>query len=155
MSLETGLLDEAAMSRLASVVADGLEPPLIIYLQGDLGAGKTTFTRSVLRQLGYKKRVKSPTYGLLERYTLEQIELVHVDLYRIVQAGELEFLGLEDLYNPQTVFMIEWPERGAAWLRAADLTIRFSHADASRELVFICHNPATGTLYNKLVQYLR
>jgi len=145
-SLETGPLDEAGLSQLAAVMATSLVAPLMVYLRGDLGAGKTTFTRAMLRKLGYKGIVKSPTYGLLERYTLSHFEVVHVDLYRIAEAGELEFLGLQDLHSSKSVFMIEWPERGDPHLAAPDLTIRFSHAGTERELLFAFHTSITENL---------
>ncbi|MFT5139177.1 MAG: tRNA threonylcarbamoyladenosine biosynthesis protein TsaE [Lysobacterales bacterium] len=150
-----GLLDEPAMCALAAEFAANLRPPLIVYLYGDLGAGKTTFVRAVLRQLGYEGRVKSPTYGLLECYLLEHLQIVHIDLYRISHPGELEFLGLDEFHLPQSVFMIEWPERGAQLLPKPDLSIEFSHASEARELIFTFHNSTTSEMFNKLANYLQ
>ena len=104
-------LDESALREMARRVADHLAPPLVLYLEGDLGAGKTTFVRSLLRALGYPGPVKSPTYGLMELYDLPRsdsahdaksqrdpaLRVLHLDLYRIADAGELEYLGLGDL----------------------------------------------------------
>ena len=123
---------------------------MIVFLEGDLGAGKTTFTRAVLRRLGYRGAVKSPTYGILEQYPLEHFELIHLDLYRIVETGELEFLGLDELHHSHAVFMIEWPERGASRLPAPDLTIRFSHQDDQRQLSFYCHSSEAVNLCENL-----
>lgn len=154
-SIETGLLDEPAMAGFAAVFAENLAPPLIVFLQGELGAGKTTFTRAVLRSLGYRGKVKSPTYGLLERYTFARIEIIHLDLYRIAQAGELEFLGLDDLHTAQAVFMIEWPDRGGSFLPSADLTIQFLHAGDERKLILTRHQSRAKYLFDKLHESLQ
>ena len=132
--LETPVLDETAMAELAGELAERLRAPMVVFLEGDLGAGKTTFTRAVLRSLGYRGAVKSPTYGILEQYPLKHFELVHLDLYRIIETGELEFLGLDDLHHSHAVFMIEWPERGASRLPASDLTIQFSQLRSQNPL---------------------
>ena len=107
---------------------------LNIYLHGDLGAGKTTLTRALIQALGHDGRVKSPTYGLLEHYDIPGISVLHLDLYRIGDPGELEFLGIEDLIDQQTLLLVEWPERGGDQLPAADLTIHFEHAGEARDL---------------------
>ena len=153
--LHTGLLDEPGMTSMAAALADRLQPPFIVYLQGELGAGKTTFTRAVLRQCGYLGRVKSPTYGILERYSLKAFDLVHLDLYRIAETGELEFLGLDDLHGSQSVFFIEWPERGGSRLPAPDLTILFTHAEAGRELNVICHSKQALEICKNLSKYFQ
>jgi tRNA threonylcarbamoyladenosine biosynthesis protein TsaE len=151
-SWTTGPLGESAMQGLASRLAQLIKPPLIIYLQGDLGAGKTTFTRAFIRSLGYTGSVKSPTYGLLEDYPLETLHVVHLDLYRIEQSGELEFLGLEDLYHSKAVFMIEWPDHGSNYLPKADLSVLFEHSGEQRVLKFIAYNGPTEALINGLAE---
>lgn len=116
--------------RLASII----RAPLVIWLEGDLGAGKTTFARALIRALGYTGRVKSPTYGLLEQYQLDSLQVLHMDLYRISDPGELEFLGLVDLIDQDTVLLIEWPDKGGQWLPEPDFVFSFSYADEGRNL---------------------
>ena len=98
--------DEVAVSSLAAIFARLLESPLVIYLEGDLGAGKTMFARALIHALGYQGYVKSPTYGLLESYAVAGFSILHLDLYRIEDPEELEYLALRDL-SPR----IEMPEK--------------------------------------------
>lgn len=118
----------ALARRLAPCVADGG----VLYLRGELGAGKTTFARALLRELGVGERVKSPTYSLLERYTAAGRDAFHLDLYRIANAGELEWLGLDELDAAHAIVLVEWPERGGDALPAADLEILLEHAGTAR-----------------------
>jgi tRNA threonylcarbamoyladenosine biosynthesis protein TsaE len=104
---------------------------MVVYLQGELGAGKTTLVRGALRALGHRGRVPSPTYTLVEPYELPGRLLQHLDLYRIAGPGELSFLGVRDLTG--TLF-IEWPERAEGHLPAADLICRLSLEEAGRRL---------------------
>lgn len=131
-----GALDEPGMQELAAGLGSALRPPLVIFLHGDLGAGKTTFVRALMRGLGFAGPVKSPTYGLLEHYPLDGCSVLHLDLYRVGRPGELEFLGIADLLGPDTVLLVEWPERGQGHLPASDVSIRFFHSGNSRELEF-------------------
>ncbi len=115
----------ALACQLAAVVAAGG----IVWLRGDLGAGKTTFARSLLRALGVKERIKSPTYSLVEHYPLPSgNDAWHLDLYRIADADEMDYLGLDALWAPGAVVLVEWPERGGPALPPADLEIHFSQA---------------------------
>lgn len=104
-----------------------IKPGAIIYLQGDLGAGKTSFVRAVLKQLGYEGLVKSPTYSLIESYPLENFNLYHMDLYRLKDPSELEQLGLADYLSSPSVFLIEWPECGEGFLPEPTHVITFEH----------------------------
>jgi tRNA threonylcarbamoyladenosine biosynthesis protein TsaE len=98
--------------------------PLLIGLRGELGAGKTTFVRALLRGLGYEARVPSPTYTLLERYAIGELVVVHLDLYRLASEVELENLGLRDwLETPATWVLIEWPDRAPELARRCDLLL--------------------------------
>jgi tRNA threonylcarbamoyladenosine biosynthesis protein TsaE len=95
-----------------------------VHLHGDLGAGKSTLARALLRSLGVRGAIRSPTYTLIEPYTLDRGDTaVHLDLYRIAAADELEFLGLEDLAAQAALWLIEWPERGGSALPQADLRV--------------------------------
>jgi tRNA threonylcarbamoyladenosine biosynthesis protein TsaE len=104
----------------------------VVYLRGELGAGKTTFARALLQAMGVGERVKSPTYSLLERYSVNGRDAFHLDLYRIADAGELEWLGLDELDAPETIVLIEWPERGRGALPKPDLDITLEHAGEGR-----------------------
>ena len=125
---------ERDLEEFASNFASAIQAPLVIWLQGDLGAGKTTFARALIHALGHEGRVKSPTYGLLELYELESLRVLHLDLYRIGDPDELEFLGLSDLLDDTTILLIEWPDRGGHWLSEADFNFEFSYAGEGREL---------------------
>lgn len=114
--------------RLASVLPGGL----VAYLHGDLGAGKTTFARAFLKALGVGERVKSPTYSLVEGYDIGSRRAFHLDLYRIADPGELEWLGLDSLAEPGAIVLVEWPERGQGALPPVDLELRFRHAGDGR-----------------------
>lgn len=126
------LPDEAATVALAGELARTTPARAVVYLQGDLGAGKSTLARAWLRALGVTGTVRSPTYTLVERYPLAAGgEALHLDLYRIGGAGELEFLGLDD--GDAALWLVEWPERGAGGLPAADLRVRLAVAGNGRE----------------------
>lgn len=128
------LRGEQRQEQMGGYLARLCLPPCIIYLQGDLGTGKTTLVRGFLHGLGHRGKVKSPTYTLLEPYELKDCVCYHFDLYRLAAADELEFLGLEDLLENQAILLVEWPERGAGVLPAADLLIQLEHAGTVRRL---------------------
>lgn len=126
------LPDEAATAALARRLAPALFDGGVVYLRGELGAGKTTFARALLQAMGVGERVKSPTYSLLERYSVNGRDAFHLDLYRIADAGELEWLGLDELDAPETIVLVEWPERGRGALPKPDLDITLEHAGQGR-----------------------
>jgi tRNA threonylcarbamoyladenosine biosynthesis protein TsaE len=126
--------DEVAVVRLAAQFAEAARPPLVVYLRGDLGAGKTTFARAYIQALGYDGYVKSPSYGLLETYEAGGFNILHLDLYRIEDPEELEYLALRDLFDNRTVLLIEWPERGAGHLPGADLVLNFGETGGTRDI---------------------
>ncbi len=114
------------MTALSRRMAPAVRTPATIFLRGELGAGKTTFTRALVQALGHTGRVKSPSYGLLEHYELGAVNVLHLDLYRISDPGELEFLGIEDLFEASTLLVVEWPEQGGTALPEPDIEIVFS-----------------------------
>lgn len=129
------LIGEGATEALGSKVAKHCQPPLIIYLIGELGSGKTTFARGFIRSLGHTGTVKSPTFALVETYHFEHITLYHFDLYRLQDPRELEYLGLRDIAAEQdTICLIEWPERGGVSVPQADFKIVLKHSGDNRDV---------------------
>lgn len=114
---------EAVGAGLARGIPRGHPQALQVQLHGELGAGKTTLARGFVRALGYAGVVRSPTYTLVETYDFGAITVVHADLYRLQDPAEFEALGLRDLSTAGHVWLIEWPQRAAPWLPAADLHI--------------------------------
>lgn len=115
-------------------LAAHLHPGMVIYLQGDLGAGKTTLVRSVLNALGYGGRVKSPTYTLLEPYQVAGLNLRHFDLYRMNNEDEWESAGFRDEFNGHNIFFIEWPDKARNLLPPADVEIAFEILPGGRRV---------------------
>jgi tRNA threonylcarbamoyladenosine biosynthesis protein TsaE len=127
-------VDEAAVTAFARSLASAVAEGGTIYLAGELGAGKTTFARALLGALGVGARVKSPTYSLIESYAADGLAIHHLDLYRIVAADEVEWLGLRDLAVGRHLWLIEWPERAVAALPAPDLVVNLAHAEHGRDM---------------------
>lgn len=114
-----------------------------VYLSGDLGAGKTTFSRGFIQGLGHSGNVKSPTYTLIEPYHLPDITIHHLDLYRLGDAEELDYLGIDDICQGQGICLIEWPERGAGVLPEPTLSLELKHLGQNsqgREMVARAHS---------------
>lgn len=126
----------------------------VMYLQGDLGAGKTALIRYLLRALGETATIKSPTYGLLETYQVpadgpKPMQVLHLDLYRLEDAEELEYLGLRDQFDADTLMLVEWPERGVGVLPTADMTIHI-HVDAEHRWAVITPAPFRQAVEHRL-----
>ena len=126
------LADEQATLKLGAHLAGFLRPGLTIFLVGDLGAGKTTLVRGLLRGLGFEGRVKSPTYTLVESYSVSSLYLYHFDLYRFKHEQEWLDAGFNELFNAQNICLVEWPERAMNLLPRADVEISLTHQDDGR-----------------------
>jgi tRNA threonylcarbamoyladenosine biosynthesis protein TsaE len=149
-SVTLPLPDEAATVALAQRLAPMLLDGGVVYLRGELGAGKTTFARALLGALGVGERVKSPTYSLVERYAVNGHDAFHLDLYRIADAGELEWLGLDELDAAESLVLVEWPERGVGALPAADLDLVLEHAAEGRTAKLVPGSPRSRRWLDQL-----
>lgn len=130
------LPDEAAQLSFAANVAANLDASFIMLLQGDLGAGKTTFARGFIQASGFDGVVKSPTYTLVEPYIISHQRMCyHFDLYRLGDPEELEFTGARDYFNEKDVCLIEWPEKAAGFLPPADWICQLSHEKQGRKII--------------------
>ena len=147
------LPDLTATERLGQALERGCpwgeREPRVLYLSGELGAGKTTLAAALLRELGVAEPVRSPSYALVEPYQVGERCVVHIDLYRLEGRSELEQLGLRDYLNGQTLLLIEWPERGAGALPACDLALTLDTRPTRRASVSA--RTEAGNMWLKLV----
>jgi len=148
------LADEAATLRLGAALAVGVAPGRTFYLRGDLGTGKTTLVRGLLRALGHAERVKSPSYPLLELYVVSRLHLYHFDFYRFKNQTEWQDSGFREYFNAQSACVVEWPERAGGLLPPPSLAIRLEIAGQGRRAWLSAPSPAgTGWLAQALQLY--
>lgn len=157
---EISLLDEAKSLDFAGLVAnkfaeiDGFKKGMIIYLKGDLGAGKSFFSRAFIQYFLPGEKVKSPTYTIVESYNFSTNSIYHLDLYRLCDPEELEYLAIRDLFSADFVALIEWPQKGEPILPAPDLVFEFNYAEfgeqQGRNLVVTAQTPKGQSLLKKL-----
>lgn len=117
---------------------------LVIYLHGDLGAGKTTFTRGFIQGLGFVGKVKSPTYTLVEPYVFSSYNIYHFDLYRFTDEEEWEASGFREYFNPHSICLIEWPEKAGDLLPKPDFHVHLTHDDLQRKIQFLLNPVSNG-----------
>ena len=158
--LEYFLPDEAATVAIGLGLAEVLkntpvQHTLVVYLNGDLGAGKTTLTRGFVRGMGHVGNVKSPTYTLVEPYELANWRIFHFDLYRLADAEELEYMGIRDYFNSDCCCFIEWPEKGTGLLAKADLIINIAYQGEQRIIELQAESVHGEQVMTELVQIIK
>ena len=142
MSIHISLPDEAATLALGARLAQGIAPGRVLHLRGELGAGKTTLARGLLRALGHAGRIKSPTYTLVEVYPLSRLNLYHFDLFRLKEPAEWLNSGFREYFNAESACVVEWPERAQGLLPPADLEVQLQFEDAKRRAAVQAHTAA-------------
>jgi tRNA threonylcarbamoyladenosine biosynthesis protein TsaE len=150
LTLADAAATHEAGRRLGAALRTSRPGSLVVFLEGDLGAGKTTLARGFLESLGHVGRVPSPTYTLVEPYQVGGYRVCHVDLYRIRSPAEIEDIDLAGQLGPGSVALIEWPERGAGHLPAPDLRVALELAGTQRRLRFRACSPAGESLLHAM-----
>jgi tRNA threonylcarbamoyladenosine biosynthesis protein TsaE len=146
MADHLSLPDEAATLRLGAALAAGAANGLVLYLKGELGSGKTSLARGLIQGLGHPGRVKSPTYTLLEPYSLLRLNLYHFDFYRFKDRSEWLSSGFREYFNPESLCIVEWPERAGDLLAPPDLEIQMQYDAQARTAMPVAHS-ARGTAW--------
>ncbi|GGP37074.1 tRNA (adenosine(37)-N6)-threonylcarbamoyltransferase complex ATPase subunit type 1 TsaE [Shewanella algicola] len=149
-SLLKTLENEQATVALGQQIAQWMVPPLTLYLTGDLGAGKTTFSRGIIQSLGHKGAVKSPTYTLVEPYEFDDMDVFHFDLYRLSDPEELEFMGIRDYFTNNSICLVEWPNNGHGLLPEADIHLHLRYKESQRQVELNALTPAGQAIIDKL-----
>lgn len=147
------LADENATVAFGSFLAKALEGHGLVTLQGNLGGGKTTLCRGLIQALGHAGKVKSPTYTLVEPYELPRAKVLHYDLYRLAAPDDLEFLGMRDFLDADTLTLVEWPERAGPHLPPADLALNLCVQDGGRLLNWQAQGPRAAQLAAAIAEH--
>jgi tRNA threonylcarbamoyladenosine biosynthesis protein TsaE len=154
MSAESSvaLADEAATLRLGAALAAGIGPGRVLHLSGDLGTGKTTLVRGLLRELGHAGRVKSPSYPLVELYVVSRLHLYHFDFYRFKDPSEWRDSGFREYFNPNSACVVEWPERAGPELPPPDLAVRLALEAEGRRAWLSAGSPSGAAWRSRSLQ---
>lgn len=131
-NIRVDLTGESQTVLMGQKLAACIKAPMTIYFKGELGAGKTTLVRGILRGFGYQGATKSPTYTLVEPYELVGITIYHFDLYRLSDPEELDFIGIREYQQPDSIMLIEWPDKGKGMIPKPDLVIELDYNDEGR-----------------------
>ena len=135
-----------ATEDLAACFANGLGAPLIMTFSGEIGAGKTTFIRAMLRALGIQSAIKSPTFSLVESYLINSLHIHHFDLYRIHEEAELEYIGFRDYFTKNAICCIEWPEQAMNYIKHVDVKITLELKGEGRQMKVQACSPAGAAI---------
>ena len=138
------LENEAMTLETAYLMSQCLSPGLMIYLEGGLGAGKTTFCRGLIRGLGHDQAVKSPTFTVVEPYQLSGIYIYHCDLYRLSDPEELDYIGFEDYVHNRSICLVEWPDKGKGVLSSPDVVLSVTAEKGEQRLLDVIARSAAG-----------
>ncbi|QUI62532.1 tRNA (adenosine(37)-N6)-threonylcarbamoyltransferase complex ATPase subunit type 1 TsaE [Pseudoalteromonas sp. A22] len=128
------LADEPATVAMGNKIANVIRQGAVLFLHGDLGAGKTTLTRGIVQSLGHSGKVKSPTYTLVEPYELDDVSIYHFDLYRLGSPEELEYMGIRDYFASNAICVVEWPEKGEGFIPNPDIDVTMQYAGDGRQI---------------------
>ncbi|WP_196139678.1 tRNA (adenosine(37)-N6)-threonylcarbamoyltransferase complex ATPase subunit type 1 TsaE [Aliikangiella sp. G2MR2-5] len=146
------LPDEAATLNIGTILSENLPPKALIFLNGNLGAGKTTLVRGILRASGHQGSTKSPTYTLVEPYEVEDRKFYHFDLYRLADPEELEYIGIRDYLDESAICLVEWPDKGEGLLPEPDLTINLDYEGEARNITLVAGDCLWAKALLKLLQ---
>jgi tRNA threonylcarbamoyladenosine biosynthesis protein TsaE len=142
--------DDEAMRALGARLAGACPSRILIYLDGDLGAGKSTLARGFIKGRGYNGHVKSPTYTLVEAYQTSTGIIYHLDLYRLSDPEELEFIGIRDIISGDATCLLEWPDKGQGLLPSPDLLVSIQHLTQGREVSIEAVSEGSTDIINRL-----
>jgi tRNA threonylcarbamoyladenosine biosynthesis protein TsaE len=148
--MQVQLNSEEAQVAFGEALGRVLQGHGLVYLEGDLGAGKTTLTRGILRAYGHHGAVKSPTYTLVEPYELGSQRVYHLDLYRLADPEELEFIGGRDVLADDALTIVEWPSRGEGWLPVPDIRLLLEVTDPGRLASLVASSDKGGCILASL-----
>jgi tRNA threonylcarbamoyladenosine biosynthesis protein TsaE len=140
MTFDLKLPDAAATARLGAALAAGIAPGNVLHLSGELGTGKTSLVRGLLRALGIRGPVKSPTYAWVEPYSISRLDLYHFDFYRFDKKTEWLSSGLREYFRPDAVCVVEWPERVGSLLSSPDLAVHLQYDSDARQAALEAHS---------------